>query len=476
METSDLSSLSDDELRRWLYESKARELFDLKKFCHKKQLGFVTDEAPFATAVTSRRAGKTVGCAADLLNTAIKDPNMTCLYITLTRSNAKILLWPILKKINDENSLGGEPNESELSMKFSNGSTIYLSGVKDISEIDKFRGMALKRVYLDEAQSMRPYIKELIDDVLDPACIDHDGKIRVIGTPGPIPVGYFHEISESNQWSHHSFTIWDNPFIKRPKERLDLVLKRRGIDINHPSIQREYFGKWVLDLESLVIQYNKDLAGYEELPPVNQWDYILSVDLGFEDSDALSVIAFSEETPSAYLVSEIVKNKQGITELAHEIDLLVKKHDPMKIVMDTGGLGKKIAEELKKRYALPIEAADKTRKFEYIELLNDALRTGRFRAKETSLFAQDANLLEWEIDRETQKKVISDRFHSDIIDAVLYGFRESLHFLYEAKKERPVYGSKEWMDEEERKIWEDTEARWRSTKEEERFWNDPFQD
>ena len=43
--------------------------------------------------------------------------------------------------------------------------------------------------------------------------------------------------------------------------------------------------------------------------------------------------------------------------------------------MDTGGLGKKIAEELRIRRDLPIEPAQKTEKMAHIEILNDALRT-----------------------------------------------------------------------------------------------------
>lgn len=460
-------------LKELTLEIKRRQgtLFNVKNYCYPKQFDFVSDPNPYATAVTSRRAGKTVGCAADLLSTALTYPHSTSLYITLTRVNAKILLWPIIKKINEEYHINAEPNESDLSLKFKNGSVIYLSGAKDVKEIEKFRGMALKKVYLDEAQSMKSYIETLIDDILDPACIDHDGLMRVIGTPGPVPVGYFHKVSTSPGWAHHNFTIWDNPFIKNAKKRLELVLKRRGVTIDHPSIQREYFGRWVLDLEALVIQYNAERNHFEQLPDGHKWEHVIAVDLGYEDSDAIGVIAFSETSPSAYLVYEETKAKQGITELAIKLDQLIKTYPPLKLVMDTGGLGKKVAEEMRKRFALPIEAAEKTRKFEFIELLNDALRTGRFRAKRTSLFAQDAMLLEW--DREQpQKPKVSESFHSDIIDAVLYGFRESLHWLHEPRQPKPIRGSLEDFDEQEKKIWESVEAGFAQTREEESFWDD----
>jgi hypothetical protein len=153
------------------------------------------------------------------------------------------------------------------------------------------------------------------------------------------------------------------------------------------------------------------------------------VDVGFDDSDALSVIGWSEYDKRAYLIEEHVQNKQGITELAGKISELITRYSPMKVVMDTGGLGKKIAEELTKRYSLPIEAAEKTRKIEYIELLNDAMRTARFFAKKDSRFAQDCMLVEWDRDKTTpERKVISDNYHSDITDSVLYAYREALNW------------------------------------------------
>lgn len=447
--------------------------FNLKDFCHPKQYEAVTDQAPYADFTTSRRSGKTTGCAADLLNEALQPEDGDCLYITLTRQNAKILLWPTIKKIDQRYRLKGQVSESELAIKYPN-STIYLAGANDLQAIEKFRGLKLKKVYIDEPQSLRRNILEkLIDEILGPALIDCNGKLRLSGTPGAVPVGYFYDAGRNSNWSHHHWTIWDNPYIKNPDERLKLELKRRGVTADDPSIQREWFGRWVMDLEALVIQYRKETADYDTLPEGIVWEHIISVDLGYEDSDAISVINFSDKCPSAYLTRELVKNKQGVTELANQLDELVKELKPLKIVMDTGGLGKKIAEEIRRRYGIPVEAADKVRKLEYIELLNDALRTGRLRAKSNSLFAQDAMLLEWDRDN-PEKPKISDRFHSDIVDSVLYGFRESLHWLYETPKVVPAIGTPEHLKEEERKIWEGAIQSWEAEKEHEKFWKDPF--
>jgi len=169
------------------------------------------------------------------------------------------------------------------------------------------------------------------------------------------------------------------------------------------------------------------------------------VDIGFDDADAIAVIAYHDHVKQVYLVEESIQTKQGITDLAQQIERLIVKYQPVSIVMDAGGLGKKINEELNRRFSLPIKAAEKSRKFEYIELLNDALRTATFFARETGQFAQDSRLVEWNREKSNGDKLrISDRFHSDICDSVLYAFRESLHFLAEPLIQKAQIGSDEW--------------------------------
>lgn len=435
--------------------------FDLEKFCFEKQLKFINDPAPFKTAVCSRRSGKTVGCAAHLWSEAQANPDRVCLYITLSRNNAKKLIWKELLKIKQQHKISAHIDSTELSITLPNGSVIYVSGAKDKTEIEKFRGLAITLCYIDECQSFKSYIQDLIDEVIGAALMDYAGTLCLIGTPGPVPSGYFYECAHNPEWAHHAWTYWDNPHIsiksgKTHQEILDRELKRRGVDVSDPSIQREWFGKWVTDTDSLVIHYDKSLNHYADLPQIKKpWQIVIGVDLGFDDSDAIAVIGFNEHLKECYLIEEAVLPKQGITELAERIQALLKKYDVLKIVMDTGGLGKKIAEEMRKRFSIPIVPAEKTRKFEFISLLNDALRTAKFYAKNSSRFAQDSYLVEYDWDKSKQDKlVVSDRYHSDIIDAVLYAFRECLHWLYEPEKPQPKPQTPEWFIKEEEEMLE----------------------
>jgi hypothetical protein len=421
-----------------LAERVAPKGFDLKSICFPEQLAFIEDPADWVTGCCSRRSGKTEVCALDLLNTALSNSGAVCLYITTTRLNAERIIWAKLKNLNEKYELGGKINQAKLSISFPHmNSVIYLCGCKDKNALDNFLGLGLKLVYIDEVQSFRKFIGELIDDKLGPTLADYRGKLKLIGTPAALKSGYFWDTLQSKVWSHHHWTFWNNPFISKTsglthQQILDRELKRRGVDVNHPSVQREWFGLWVNDTEALVLHWGPG-NNYQTLPELT--DYVIGVDLGFDDADAISVLGWHKNEKTCYLVDEIVKPQQGITPLVAQIEAAIKRYKPLKVVIDQGGLGKKIAEELRKRYSLPIVAAEKTRKIEFLALLDDALRTNCLKAKGTSQFTQDSFVTEWDFDKTTpDKKVVKADPHSDIIDSVLYAYREALHWLGEPAK------------------------------------------
>ena len=459
----------------FLRERKA-PVFRLEDYLFAQQLAFVRDPAPFKIAVTTRRAGKSTSCVADLVATALETPECVCLYITLSRKNAKRLVWPEFKRINKRFRLRALANESDLSLTFPNGSVVYLLGAKDRSSIEDMRGLPIKKVYLDESQSFPAYIKDLIDDVLGPALIDYAGTLCLIGTPGPVPAGYFFDLTKNKHWSNHFWSFFDNPFIalksgKSHQEMLDRELLRRGVTVNDPSIQREWFGKWVIDRDALVFHYDDAVNNYAKLPDRRSFSYILGVDLGYDDADALALMCYHDADQTTFLVQEIITKHQGITPLTEQIDQLTKKYDIHKIVIDTAGLGKKITEEISRRYQIPMVPAEKSRKLEYIELMNDALRTGKLKALQGSRFSQDCNKVEWDLDKSTpEKKVISKRFHSDICDAVLYAWRESYSYTFKKQPAKPKPGSPEYFKEIEDKTFDHEFERLKRMEEEDPDW------
>lgn len=389
-----------------------------------------------------RRSGKTHSAGGILIEGAVTEPYANQGYITTTLKNAKKLVWPVIKRLNDKYQLGGIANDQEGWMRFPdlpNQPNIYLGGVANRAEIDKVRGWegGAKRFIIDEAQAIRTSIlEELIDDAIEPALLDYDGELLVYGTPGPVKSGFFHDIDigpKRKGWDHFFWTIHDNPWLerksgKKPAQILAELRERRGWTEDHPTYVREYLGQWVNDADALVFKFGA--VNHLEALPDERMTYVIGVDMGFEDADAIAVLGWTPHDSTVYLVDEKLTRKQGITELAQAIRELYDKYRPIKLVGDFGGLGKKIGEEITRRFGLPIEAADKVRKFEHIELLNDATRTGRFKADPGSAFAQDCAIVQWDQKARAEGKLkIAEDFHSDITDAVLYAFRACYGYL-----------------------------------------------
>jgi hypothetical protein len=432
--------------------------FSLQDFCFDKQLAFIQDPARFKTAVCSRRSGKSVACAADLMATVTSLPGDVA-YITLNRRNAKRIIWRELLKINKQYALGAAPDNTELTLSFPNGNVLHVSGAKDESEAEKFRGMALRKVYIDECQAFRPYIKDMIEDIIEPALTDYYGSLVLIGTPGPIPAGFFHATAHNPKWAHHAWTMQDNPHIrlksgKDPLEIIKELAERRGLTLKSPGILREYFGQWEKDADSLIYHFNPGLNICESVP-IEGLRYVFGIDIGWKDSDAIAVLGYSDSDQRVYLVEEYVQDKNDITTLANKIKELQKIYDPVKMMMDAGALGKKIQQEILTRHSLPVEAAEKTRKAEFIALMNDDLRTGKFKAMANSRFEEDSYLLQWDYSNPS-RPVVSSIYHSDISDAALYAWRECKHF-YEQQIKPPKPTANEYMAALEAKEAEEME-------------------
>ncbi len=444
-------------------QSAAAPSFTLQAYCFDEQLAFILDAAKFKTAVCSRRAGKTVACAADLVNTALAEIGDVA-YITLNRRTAKRIIWKELIKINRDFNLSAEIDKTDLSITFPNGNTIYVSGAKDSEEIEKFRGVALRKIYIDECQSFRSYIKEFVEDVLENCLTDYDGSLILIGTPGPVPAGYFYDATNApDGWSHHHWTMHNNPHIlAKSGKAADKIIaeraKRRGVPLNDPSIRREYFGEWVKDDDALVFKFNPQKNIATTLPAISDLTYVFGVDIGFKDADAIAVLGYNFKDQNVYLVEEVVTRKQDITDLVNQLIPLIEKYKPVKMVMDAGALGKKIQAEIQTRHQLPLEAADKHRKFEYIKLLNDDLRTSKFKAVPATQFEEDCQLVVWDYDDPT-KPVISDRYHTDVGDAVLYAWRECKHFVPKEHTVKHLKNSNAYMAELEAREAEAMERR-----------------
>jgi len=162
-----------------------------------QQNAFVEDTARFIDAQCSRRAGKTNGLALRFFRTLEKYPKSQCIYLGLTLDSAREILWPVLQEINDKYKIGCTFLESKLTMKHPNGSNLKLFGADMKNFIKRLKGRKYPGVGIDEAQDFGVHLQSLVDDVLTPSISDYaDGWLALTGTPGPVPQGYFFDVTQ----------------------------------------------------------------------------------------------------------------------------------------------------------------------------------------------------------------------------------------------------------------------------------------
>lgn len=444
-----------------------RASFDPASDSFGPQRSYIADPSLLRCLCTTRRAGKSSGMARDMLGESQRHANASVVYLNTTRERAQKTLWEELKELSKRFALGYEANESRLSLRGPDNRWIYVSGGESKKHVRKWKGVLPKAAafYLDEAQDWAASVLECaIAEVVMPALADIGGRLTIGGVPGPVPAGVFYDITRNPEYAQHFWSLLDNPHIKSARELIDRTCRARGVDESDPTIQREFFGRWVYDENALMFRYSPERnAGALQAGPAEGWEYVLGFDLGFDDADAVVILGWQRGTNVVHLVHEDVATRQGITELAATLNSLLATWRPLALVGDLGALGKKIGDELRRRHGLPVEAADKTRKAEHIALVNDGLRTGRILLPPTSTLAQDMLRLEWDADAKARGQLKeSASFHSDVADAFLYAYRRC--YAYAEKPPEEPKTDEQRQDEWERgmadRIRQQREGEW----------------
>lgn len=450
-------------LREYLRRTK-KVIPDLRPHLFDKQLRVENDKSRFVAALCTRRAGKSRFAGTKLIIEALKRDNVTVPYVALTRQSAKNIIMPVIRELNIARSLGGQIKESTLTVSFPNGSQIFMVGADTANFIDRLRGGKYPIAIIDEAQSFREHIGSLIDDVLTPAVSDYNGQIYLLGTPGPTPSGYFYDATNGKAgFSVHKWSVLDNPFMPNARDFVANLKKQKGWTDDNPTYKREWLGEWVEDIDSLVYKFNKTRNVFKEKPDNHEWYRVLGIDYGWNDQTAFAVVSYSTTNKNVF-----VEHAQGFSELhpsliAEKVKSLVERYSPVKIVADTGGLGKSITEEMVRRYQIPIKPAQKTEKLSFISLLNGDFIDGRLFVHESCRDLMDQYK---KLDKD-DKGVERSGVPNDLCDAVLYSYREARGYAAQPPPPKPKTVAEKYEQEEKRMLDEEIES-WR--KQEEREW------
>ena len=460
---------------------------DFRKLAFAPQLDFITDDARRVVACCGRRAGKTQGLALKLIRRGFLFPYCQVFYVTLSRPQAKRVLWPILKEIDRDIKLGCKFGEGDLTCTLPNGSRIVLGGANDEAETQRYRGVKSPLFVLDEAQAFKWYIKSLVEEICIPALTDYGriGQIVMTGTPNATSHGYFYDASSGSgeiPWSSHHWTMLDNPHLKDVRETFEEEAAKYRLGQQDPRFRREYLGEWVRDADNCVFNLSKENLIQRPPEEVEDWRHVLGMDIGYTDATALVVLAYSPTANKVVALESLQESKMDLTRAVVEVDKLNAKYNFESIVVDPGGGGKFHIEEIKKRLGLPAKAAQKTQKVSAIEFLNMDIRNRSFSIVERNNgeLIEQLFTLRWNLDRvkdryggfqPTTRLTIDDHDPDHLADALLYAHRECSHWLAQYKKASPTPGTKQYWAAEEAKLrqWQINKAKERLRTEEDPF-------
>lgn len=201
----------------------------------KPQTSIFSSPARFRTVVAGRRFGKTFLSTAELLRVAVNSPNKNCWYIAPTYKAAKDIAWQMLLDTIPKQYIT-KRNESELSLKLLNGSTISLKGAE---KPDNLRGRSLDLVVLDEFADMRP---EAWFEVIRPSLSDRQGGALFIGTPKGR--NHFYDlwaagIDGAKDWASFQFTTLEGGNV--PAEEIESA----RADLDERTFKQEYLANFV---------------------------------------------------------------------------------------------------------------------------------------------------------------------------------------------------------------------------------------
>lgn len=409
-----------------------------------QQRAVIEDPAKRKAALCAARAGKSYTFAVYVLYVLLTVRNANVLYIAFIRSEAKEILWNLLKSLDEEFQLGFHFGEAELTVSTGRGGWARLAGCESWGDVDKFRGVPRHLVILDEAATWHAkLLEDLILQVIEPRLGDYKGTLVMGGTPGDVLAGPFYDATGPSaaaaepkdgglcavsrpyaerddvakwadvnwRWSLHGWPLSDNTS-ERGKNALEaaLELKRRnGWSDDNPIWVREYLGRWMADDSKLVFRYEPGRNNWTPgartaenpfgLPEGHAWRFVVAADMGFHDPFALQVGAFSDTHPDLFQVYEYEAKKLtvgGVATAVRRVLELIDETDIEIMVADLQGLGGMVVETLGAEHGIWFEKLEQRDKRDNIELVNSGLVDKRIWILGGSRLSEEMLYLAWD--------------------------------------------------------------------------------
>ncbi len=228
--------------------------FDTKALLRPAQHDIFHDESRFKVCAMGRRYGKSVLASYILIHKALEKQESLYFFIAPTFSQARAILWEILK--DKTRNICANVNESRLEITLINGSRILLKGA---DRPDTLRGVALSGAVFDEFASMRDN-ENVWKLVVRPALSDNLGWALFISSPAGRDFFYdlYNDAKTKDNWQSWQRTTLQGGNV--PAEEIEAAKH----DLDERSFRQEYLASFE-SFDGLVVpDYDRKLNGTNE--------------------------------------------------------------------------------------------------------------------------------------------------------------------------------------------------------------------
>jgi len=313
-------------------------------------------------------------------------------------------------------------------------------------------------------------LHDFIFRVIKPTLTDLRGTLWMLGTPGVVSQGYWWSVTRpdvenrARGWNVYTWHSFDNPFITE-QFREDLIELR---NIYHeeldtlPWFRREWLGEWCTDTSNNVYRYDPERNNIDSYAPEVDDAYILAVDPGYKDAAAFVVGCYNTRKSDRLVFVECYR-KVGMqmSTMADKVMEYVRKYPKLQVIGDPDSAH--FLALMREVYHLPIQDAQKVKKQENIEYMNNSLVAGKVQFLMPQCMDYGREIMELK-----KKFLASDqrleggvtlgdwteapKQPNDLCDCGLYIHRHARNYLYTSPRPKVIYGTAEYYEQMEDKL------------------------
>jgi PBSX family phage terminase large subunit len=333
-------------------------------------------------------------------------------------------------------------NDQEMELRLENGSVIICSGLDDKERVDKVLGREYATIYVNESQDVPwPTVRTLRTRLSQNTGVYN----KFVADLNPTTMAH---------WTYKIFFKGVDPETNQPLPNIgDYGKIQLSPYDNADNLPADYISS---ELETLVgarrqrflegtFSSTTDLQVFA--PTTYEWSEFTEwargkeasirltggLDIGFEDADALAILAYVDGDPKVWVVYEYKSRREGISDLAEAVktgrkwvfDHIPTNAKELTLYGDTGGIGKKVCWELSYVQGIPIQPAYKQEKRMAIEFLQEEINNSRLLVPKGGVFADECTQIVWTRDDNGAilREIDERAYHPDLMDAILYPMR-----------------------------------------------------